>query len=376
MYATVLGITYGTLPAYIANELTDQLALLSNGDYKVIRGPALHKELIRSGIDVSNLETANLSGLKVKGAKISALAIGRIRGREGAVFRLGCRLKRTGSVGQIGSANGICFLNESEWAMMGQSAINPDPVNITPGEATAPIMAQHIQALDAQVIDSDKVPKLHPKVNLNFPFTVEIHVKDSNGYFQKREGIVKGNDYHVKLRKGEVYRIQITDRSTQVVFMRLLVDGLNSLPEKMNIHDKGVYVEPVTGEGEWVVAPRVNLAESRAWYLEPATVGLNGEIKPMTYGINGFFKESNDGNDDHYNEFVVTDAPDSAAARKEFTQQIGLITAAFYQSVSPPGPKRLGTGLGKEYKQYVEKYQGDKVPGGLIGVVHIRYDEP
>ena len=73
-----LGITHGTLPAYIANELTDQIAMLADGDYEVISGLALHKELTRLGVDVSNLETAEISGLKVKGVEISALAIGSV----------------------------------------------------------------------------------------------------------------------------------------------------------------------------------------------------------------------------------------------------------------------------------------------------------
>ena len=64
---------------------------------------------------------------------------------------------------------------------------------------------------------------------------------------------------------------------------------------------------------------------------------------------------------------------DSAAARKGYTEQIGLITAALY---SPTNPRALGTKRGKEYKQHVDRYKGGKVPGELIGVLHVRYDEP
>ncbi len=360
-----LGITYGTLPAYIANELTDQLTTLADGDYEVLSGPALHGELIQRGVDVTNLETSRVSDLKVGGVDVSILSIGRIRGREGATFRLGCKLKKPGAASQIGSANGVCFLDESEWAMLGRSASRPDTPAMSGDVAPDVAMAQRVEALDAQA------QKPHPMLDPNFPFKVEIHVKDSNGNFEKRDGQVKGNDYYVTLQHGEIYRIYIIDRVTHGTFLRLLVDGLNTLPEWRNARQKGVVVEPVAGDGELVVAPRANLAEAAAWYLAPAEQDANGQVKPAPYCIRGFYKKTGDAG--AYDEFVVTDAPDSAAARKGYTEQIGLITAALYSPTNPKGP---GSRRGKEYKQRVKHYKGGKVPGELIGVLHVRYDEP
>jgi len=362
---TALGITHGTLPAYIANELTDLLATRADGDYEVISGPALHKELARRGVDVTNLETATAAELKVGGVDVAVLAIGRVRGRQGATFRLGCKLKKPGSAVQIGSANGICFLNDSEWAMLGRSAATPNTTSTTPDAATDARIDQRVQSLDAGA------NRPHPVVDPNFPFTVEIRVRGSDGKFTRRNGQVKGNDYYVTLRRGEVYHVCIETRVTHGLFLRLLVDGLNTLPEKTTTRKKGVVVEPVEGAGELTVAPRVNLAEALAWYLRPPTRTSSGTLKPARYCIRGFYKET--GSTGAYDEFVVADAPDSAAARKDYTEQIGLITAAIY---SPTNPKAVGTKRGKEYKQRIKHYQGGEVPGDLIGVLHVRYDEP
>ena len=360
-----LGIRFGTLPAYIANELTDQLATMADGDYQVVSGKSLHKELRQRGVDITNLETSRTNGLKIGDIDVPVLAIGRVRGREGATFRLGCKLKKSGSAAQIGAANGICFLYDSEWSMLGCSGGVSDTQTISSGATPEAVMAQRVETLDAQA------QKPHPMLDPSFPFAVEIHVKGPGGKFTKREGKVKGNDYFVPLHQGEIYRIFVIDRVTHGTFLRLLVDGLNTLPEKMDTREKGFVVELVEGDGELTVAPRVNLTEARAWYLDPAEKDSSGKVKPARYCIRGFYKRT--GDDGAYDEFVVTDAPESATARKAYTEQNGLITAAIYTTTSP---KDIRTKQGKEYKQHLKYYKGNKVPGDLIGVLHVRYDEP
>ncbi len=363
-----LAITYGTLPAYIANKLTDELAQLADGDYEVMSGPALHQELTRRRVDATNIETAEISDLSVGGVDIAILAIGRISSRSGATFTLGCKLKKPGSPSQLGSANGVCFLNESEWAMLGRSVrMKPEVPSTASGTSLDAAMAQRIAALD------EGAARPHPQIDPGFPFRIEIWVKDTDGEFQRREGMVRGNDYFVPMKQGEVYRILVHNRfpAQDGAFLRLLVDGLNTLPELRTASQKGVTVELRDGAGELTVAPRTNLAEARPWYLDPPKVDGGGNVTPATYCIRGFYQEV--GEDGKFNEFVVTDAPESAAARKGYTDQIGLITAALYR---PTKPRALGTKLGNEYRQQVNKYGGGLVPGELIGVINVRYDEP
>ena len=361
-----LGDAYGTLPAYIANELTDRLVLLADGDYQVIGGTPLHEELARREIDAATLETKTPEDLKVDDVPIDLLAIGRVRGREGATFRLGCKLKKPGLPGQTGSANGVCFLNESEWSMLGHSGAAPPPSPVGNTESPQAAMAARIDTLDAQA------KKPHPAVDPNFPFAVEIFVKNDRGEFVKREGGVRGNDYIVPLKTGEIYAIKVLYREKHEAFLRVLVDGLNTLPQRRKRPEKGMDVEgtgapPSDEKPEWVVAPRVNLAEARPWHLEPA--GDN----PAPYAFRGFYKEGENGTKDTYNEFVVTNAPDSTAARRGYTENIGLITVALYTATKP---RAIGTKRGKEYQQDLETYEGGLVPGELLGVLHIRYEEP
>ena len=70
---------------------------------------------------------------------------------------------------------------------------------------------------------------------------------------------------------------------------------------------------------------------------------------------------------------LAVDAQDSLAACQQFTEQIGLITAAFY---TPTGTARaIGTTFGEDRKKRIE--EGEDIEcGNLLAVVHIRYVEP
>lgn len=85
-------------------------------------------------------------------------------------------------------------------------------------------------------------------------------------------------------------------------------------------------------------------------------------------------------------EFKVVDADASVAARKNFTDQIGLITAAFYHKYVPPAyddersmitsgarpGAGAGTGFGREQQQNLDVRAYVK-PGDLWAVINIRY---
>jgi hypothetical protein len=134
--------------------------------------------------------------------------------------------------------------------------------------------------------------------------------------------------------------------------MRLLVDGLNTLPEK----------ESTKGVQTVIVGKRVNLDAAEAWELDPADATL--------YAVRGFVTEV--GVQGKLREFTIVDADQSLAARQKFTDQIGIITAAFYDPAS--GSRAVGTGLGRERKEEILESRHLK-PGNLLSVVHIRYVE-
>ena len=189
----------------------------------------------------------------------------------------------------------------------------------------------------------------HPLLDKSFPFRVDLMVAG-----KKRELVFDGanNNCYVPVSKGEVYSIQVENNSGSVVMMRLLVDGLNTLPE-MEKQTKGVYTT--------LTANRVNLDEAAAWRLDPSPSRI--------YSIPGYFEAT--GDQGKYRQFEVVDAEQSTAARQKFTEQIGIITAAFYapkgQSPRPAGNKS------RAQKSGATELYDDVEPGNLLGVVHIRY---
>jgi hypothetical protein len=143
--------------------------------------------------------------------------------------------------------------------------------------------------------------------------------------------------------------------------MRLLVDGLNTLPEK-EANTKGIQT--------YLVGKRVNLDEARFWVLDPRDPHALRTSGHPAWGFRGFITE--EGAQGKYREFLVVDADQSLAARQQFTDQIGLITVAFYHPKG--GARTVGTGLGKEKSEEIRKY-GEIEVGNLIGVLHLRYAE-
>ena len=144
--------------------------------------------------------------------------------------------------------------------------------------------------------------------------------------------------------------------------MRLLVDGLNTLLEK----------ESTKGAEIHVIGKRVSLDEARPWALDP--VDTDPRLKGI-WAVRGFVTEI--GAQGKLREFTVVDAQESLAARRQFTDQIGLITAAFYAPDDGASKGRgIGTAAGKEREESI-LYADKKLHcGNLLGVVHIRYVEP
>jgi len=76
---------------------------------------------------------------------------------------------------------------------------------------------------------------------------------------QERQGVFRGNDLFIPVRKGEVYELWIENHAKTLTIMRLLVDGLNTLPEK----------ESTKGVVTYIVGKRVNLDDAPLLDLGP-----------------------------------------------------------------------------------------------------------
>ena len=349
----LLGADFGLLGRYCAEEVERRLISVGQTKFGVVDRRRLQAALKSQGFGLSDLGSQDsLKRLSQGAGGMPVLALGTLRNRAGRVLSLQCKLVQTEQDEVLGAVSGMAMLNESEWAMLGRSAqVRPEdrrPETPVGGGPVRPISVQVIDRLDRRSQEA------HPLLDPQFPLRVKIMVRDdSSTGVSERKGVFRGNDLFVPLRKDEVYEIWIENLTGRLVLMRLLVDGLNTLPETELT--KGVQVE--------TVASRVNLSDARPWHLDPQSATL--------YAVRGFVTET--GQAGKLREFRVVDAQDSLAARQQFTGQIGLITAAFY---SPAGGSRaIGTGLGAERQEEIGKADRVKV-GNLIAVVNIRYVEP
>jgi len=354
---TILGGDFGHLGRYCGEELQKRLEAKKSlmGDCQLVAHESIHKALVEGRYSVGDLFTRAVRGLQAENTVVKAIALGQFCVRTGRVITLQCTSIGTERQEVIGKVGGTAWLNESEWAMIGRSVqVRPEdylpppvvPVGLPPSPTT-------------MRIHSWESRRGHPMLDPNFPFPVSIVVRG-----QPRKGVFRGDDLFVPLRQGETYEIWVENRSGKPVMMRLLVDGLNTLPEPVT--PKAVSVEPKL---QYLPAQRVSLDEARAWELDPA--------RAKVFAVRGFWTQTGPPKG-VYREFRVVDAHSSVAAQQHFTEQVGLITAAFYEAVTTPREARtrgvVGTAYGKEREEILEPAKF--WPGRLLAVVHIRYVEP
>jgi hypothetical protein len=343
----LLGADFGLLGRYCAEALEKQLGEIGDGAFRLVDRRRLQSALREQQFKIDDLGSPNaLDKLSTSVSGMPVMALGTLRNRAGRVVTLQCKLVETETGDLIASAGGTAWLNESEWAMLGRSAqikshgsaVEAPSLDNEESENIEDTQTTHlVNHLDTQAEEP------HPLLDPKFPYQVRVKV---NG--QVRKGVFRGNDLYIPVRKGEKYELEVENRSGHLVLMRLLVDGLNTLPEK----------EETKGISTMLVAPRVNLADARHWILDPA--------KSKMFLIRGFVTET--GAAGKLREFLVTDASQSLAARQQFTDQIGMITAAFY---APQG-RGLGTTAGDEQDEKIVERSGTQV-GEMLAVVNIRY---
>jgi hypothetical protein len=349
----VLGANFGLLGPYCAVEIERQLIELGSGKFSVVDRKRLIKALNDQKFGLADLGSAKaLQTLSTEAGNMPALAHGTLRGRHGQLVSLECKLTETTGDATIASVGGTAYISESEWAMMGGSGL------VKPQDQPPPSVDQP-EPDNGEVIDGlDEAAENgpHPAVDSNFPYRVYLKVDD-----KERPGRIVGRDYVVELKKGEKYQIWIENRTPAAqrkpVMMRVLVDGLNTLPEKLDTKGLVSY--------EW--GRRVNLDEARTWELHPDREKV---------AIAGFVtKVDNSGKPDvsgEMREFVVTDVEQGLAARQRFTDSVGMITVAFYAAKGGSGRGGISTTAGDAISSRFDAARGYQI-GEMLGVVNIRY---
>jgi len=216
----------------------------------------------------------------------------------------------------------------------------------------------------------------------NFP--VCIQVKNRQGAYEDRLIHFIHDRAYVALQKDEVYQVVVRNFTNDTVGFRVLVDGMNTHPEKETTVVPGQelpkeFSTMKSRVGEIVSQKQVLLHEANFWVLKP-TKRPDG-TQSGGARIQGFYSSLKEGN---YREFVVTDATISEAAKSGYTDELGIITVGVYSLRPKTRADRdqgvesadLGTGAGEERK-------GQEIPvfSGMVidetkSLLHIRYVTP
>jgi hypothetical protein len=252
---------------------------------------------------------------------------------------LQCKLIQTKRDELVGSVGGKALLSVSEMAELGDSYVITTQDRRPQGPK--PIAEQ----INARVEPKRELP--HPMSDPSFPYPVRIMIGG-----QERKGKCEGNKWLVPVRKDEVFEIHVENNANKLVCMRLLVDGLNWLPEPgERSEDKGLQT--------FVWGKHVGLEKTRYSSLDPAV--------SRTFTVQGFALQT--GKEGKVRRFVVSDVRGSLAGRRGFTDQAGLITVAFYE---PAGPAR-GRMFVREGEEISVSFNDRDVPiGDLITVVYLQ----
>lgn len=358
-----LGTDYGLLGKYCAEALERELFRLRENSYSVVDQRRLQAALRDKQFTLDSLGSSEaLKQLAESLDGLPAVVIGSVSGLDGRSIKVRCKLVETASGDLADRAEFNVTLDNSEWAMLGRS------VAVKQGDRQKTASGEYVENASFIKTLDERSKVEHPLKDPTFPYRVRILIGN-----RERPLAIVGNQCYVPVQDGETYEIRVENRSGQKRLMRLLVDGLNTLPEKD--YDSGVMKE--------VSARRMSLSNARSWVLDPASQPPGG------YGIRGFV--SSTGAEGSLDRFKIVSAEKSLAAQQQFTSDIGMITAAFYAPYEPPkivrrsrdntlgssgpmttgSPGPFGTGRGERTQERLETAQAK--PGNLVAVVHIRY---
>jgi hypothetical protein len=391
--ARSLGLDHGMLPSSAAIMLCRRLIDKAEDRYTVFSPDVMRDVLQDANAQAGQLGIVSVRGLDVNGISIDAIVDGTVLSRQEALVGLranllNCMINSERPTTQYVTTGGFAYLSRNEWSDLGISvdfttttdaADHPserpatdDPIGVSAPDTPTPLVPPSAQAAvrafeELQAVTLQRRHPLDPQAVFECSFSVGLETRDSAGRFTPREMDFVDGKCIVKFKRGDVYRIRLQNHhpDSRGVFARVLVDGLNTLPEP--IRAKGITVSLRQAAGREIqVAPPVILREARPWFVHAGFDGC----------ISGFL----DGNweiEKGHHEFRVVDAAESVAARTKYTDNIGLITLAFYEfdparsdsSPHVPGGSAFGRFVDREY----DRYAGNGVPGKELAVIHIHY---
>lgn len=359
---------------FCADRVQESLTQRSAGAFRVVLRSVLQEKLRERGITSANILEAPLDDLKVVEAiGVQAIVVGEVRGvrpeddRRGiSLVEFRVRLRPT----DLPAVQFSC-------AMVGTLPLELLP---TTDVSAAVSPSGHVET-----------PSVHPMADSNFPYRVFLRVRGR----ELRGKFVDGNLYF-PVSPGDVFTIEFEldsqkiqpqlDVSKDLILVRALVDGRSTSLEIPRIVEDGPFAKSV--EPEQVVelaAQTVPIDEAAAWVvpLSEGTVrrcipGFRERCEPQGSGQQQGGSSQGDTRIPvtlKYREFLVVEAKDLPPEHWDYSEQLGVVTVAFY-SARPAKLRTRGSplivrpGAGGETTTVMWT---DVVPDRLLAVVKVRY---
>lgn len=259
---------------------------------------------------------------------------------------------------------------------------------------------EHIDT-SSEVPPIPEAPHLQRWSGKESPFRVYIYVREQ----PRPMKLVQGRLY-VPLDPGDVYQIRLvvdgqeiakrwgagflchkeidpkTHKERWIILARVLVDGKSTLPEVPRIRKEGPELKAVAPEAKEEPAQSVPIAEARPWFIrvpdsgvaEGCVPGFVTRLGPEPAGNTSSGAGAGSTSMD-YREFLVVQAKDAAFPREEdFSEQLGVITVAYYTSRPTSGQTRgpVSTELGEARETDTEMLT-NVIPDRLLAMIKIHY---
>lgn len=343
-FQPVLNGNFGILGRKSAEWYSDAIAQIA--PEAMIPSRQISSFLAKQKMDIDSLGDSELiQALSEKFNGNVALLTGKFTRRQGKRLVMDMELlapRPEGGPLRSFKLKGVVDLTPDEWSMLGESV-------------DASQLAAMPNPPDTTNLDAESRRQTHPLLDPRFPFPMRIEVQNGTGW-EKRpfEFTDNGQECIVRFRKGEVFRIRVGNKSGSTTMMKLLVDGLDTLPHRTDL-----------GERLTEVAKPVSFSDARNHILDPSTLPAGYD----SWSVNGF--ATGVGSDAIVKDFKVLDVADSWAARQQFTDQVGLISAQFGNVATKR--RSIGIGSGNDRRVNLETRSGLQF-GEIQAVVHIRYE--
>ncbi len=260
------------------------------------------------------------------------------------------------------------FLTSDELATQGASFTLPPSLSATDKNAfdeqrvvSEDGVVSRIVVEENEEIQAQLKNKSNPFEDESLPYGARIYARPvgSDEEFVLRNGRVKDGVYYVPLDQGEEFEICLTvdkrlfgadEQYVDECYARVLVDGLGVLSQLSDTLETPENVLPkkekVFEEDDPSLAPRVDLKKARRFILKLSE--SEGEVK-LT--LEGFLNAKNGVG----KRFLIGNVDQSWAARRNYADEIGLITVMF--SI----PKLLGVS-----REPIRGDNGGVVEGGVF----------